>query len=77
MDGLLNTRTAKVTFDYLRRDPDLGPKVGNRGINYFTKERLQRYLRELQGTCKSFRQMPSDRHSLAFSYSPKQYPPPS
>jgi len=48
MDGLLNTRTAKVGFDFKLPDPALGPQVGNRGIHYFTKDRLQKSLSQLQ-----------------------------
>ncbi len=47
VDGILESRTASTTFDYLRSEPDLG--IGSRGMNYFTRERLQTYLSQLQG----------------------------
>jgi len=47
MDGLLNTKSAAVSFKYLLEDPKVGLK--NHNFHYFTKERLQKYLKELQG----------------------------
>ena len=46
MDGIMEARTADVLEDYLETFPDLG--VGDRGVNYFTQEQLQKYLTELQ-----------------------------
>ena len=48
MDGLLTTRTAKVLGEYLDNFPDLGPVVGNSGINYFTENRIKDYIEALQ-----------------------------
>lgn len=46
MDGLLGTRSAVVKTDYERDTPELG--IGKRGLHYFTQDRLQKYLTELQ-----------------------------
>lgn len=46
MDGLLDQRTAKVKAPYLEDYPDLG--IGDNGMNYFTEDRLTRYMQELQ-----------------------------
>ncbi len=40
-------RTASLISDYLEDFPDLG--IGDRGMNYFTRERLASYLNELGG----------------------------
>ena len=39
-DGILAFRTAALLEPYSRDFPDLGEEVGNKGINYFTTERM-------------------------------------
>lgn len=45
-DGIIPTRTAKLLQDYTADSPDYG--IGNRGMNYFTRDRLAAYVAELQ-----------------------------
>jgi hypothetical protein len=46
MDGLTMTRTALILGEYLYPEPDLG--IGDSGIHYFLRERLEKYITELQ-----------------------------
>ena len=46
MDGIVTTRTAKLMEPYDETYPDLG--IGNKGMNYFTEDRLKKYIEQLQ-----------------------------
>ena len=48
IDGLMQTTTARMLDPYLINNNFPVIKIENEGINYFTEERLKRYMEELQ-----------------------------
>ncbi len=52
MDGIVTSTTAKMKTPYNVTIPEIN--IGNKGMNYFTQERLQSYISQLEGKGYNF-----------------------